>query len=343
MTLNNRNNIINKISNMTNELLERVDVEVFLVSKANSTDGLYNSKKEYLDNDLQKRIKKNIKKELNLQKFKDENEENKFYVTNYDNELTKKDFIAKLNLDEDEALKEKKVNLLEALNSNKNIEDSEVKFQVIKLTVEDESVHLIYYRGIRISAMNRKNISRIPTIRHREKLVIQENDVVEFGGKIELIILNDVFYIISPRTLEYSFDYTDHISRRKNDNLIAITSMDFFKDKKANVEIFINKSDQYMISRRLAGIKEETLDRLEDSFNERCQELKKIKEETPENEYEKEEYIKKYEPLWPLFHHIDVFDKKIRVNSEKSIEPLIYFFSDKIVESFLTKELREEF
>lgn len=73
----------------------------------------------------------------------------------------------------------------------------------------------------------------------------------------------------------------------------------------------------------------------------RCNELKEIKEKIPEEPAKREAYISKYEVLWPLYDHIDILDKKIKINPEKSIEPLIYFFADKIVESFLTKELKE--
>lgn len=342
MVLNKSDNIINRISQMTPEQLEEVDLEVYLVSKAMLTDNLYNSREEHLDPDLKQWVKESIMKELRRLKFDDEDAEKKFFVSDYDFALTKNDFIAKLDLAEDGTLKEKKDKLIQSLSLNASVEDSDVKFQVIKLTLDDECVYFVYYRGIKLSAMSKKSVNRMPTIRHGDHLVIQENDVVEFGGRIELMINGEHIFIVSPRTLEYSFDYNDHISIRKNENLESITSMDFF-DEDPNVDIFVEKSNQYMVSRRLAGIEPETLRVLEKSFVERCRELKEIKERTPIHPSDKKAYIERYELLWPLFDHIDVFDKKIKIDPDKSIEPLIYFFSDKIVESFLTKEFREAF
>jgi len=340
MTLNNKANIMNQLSKMNDDELNKVDIEVFLVSKASATDDLYNAKKENINNELKVWIKENIKKELNAIKFENENGEKTFHIQDYDYELTKKDFIAKLSLENEKDLKQKKEKLVQSLTSSAYLEDSEVKFQVIKLSYNSKSAYLIYYRGIKVSAMNKKSVRRIPTIRHREQLVIQEQDVVEFGGKIELMIIDDLFYIVSPRTLEYSFDFTDHISTKKDENLAALTNMKFFIED-PNVNVFIEKSNQYMISRRLAGIEKETLDTLEASFVERCKELKDIKERVPDKPEEKKEYFDKYNVLWPLYNHIDVFEKKVSIDPDKSIEPLIYFFADKIVESFLTKELRE--
>ena len=340
MTLNKKDNVINEISNLNDEEINKIELAVYLVSKAVTTDGLYNAKREYLDPSLMEWVKKNIKKELNKLKFEGENKDKKFYITPYDNELTKTDFIAELNLFNDKELEFKKDKLLESLLQDTYLEDSEVKFQIIRIEYNKKNAYFIYYRGVKQAAIAKKRVGRIPSIRHREQLIIQENDVVEFGGKIELIIVDNCFYVVSPRTLEYSFDYTDHISARKEENLKAITAMNFFNDD-PNVDVFIEKSSQYMISRRLASIEPETLEILERSFVDRCNELKKIKEKIPEDPAKRETYIAKYEVLWPLYDHIDILDKKIKINPEKSIEPLIYFFADKIVESFLTKELKE--
>ncbi|KGX88031.1 Kiwa anti-phage protein KwaB-like domain-containing protein [Pontibacillus litoralis] len=342
MVLNNKDNFVNKLSEIEVEELEKVDLSVFLVSKVSETDALYNVKREQLDLNLMQWVKKNIKKELNNLKYKDENGKQKFFVSEYNDELTKKDYIAKLDLNSDEALKNKKNKLVQSLNRCSTVEDNNVKFQVIKLTLHSESAYFIYYRGVKLSAMNKKSVKKMPTVRHRKHLTIQEDDVIEFGGKIELIILGDLLFVASPRTLEFTFDFDDNISRRKEENLQAITNMNFF-DEESNISVFVEKSSHYMVSRRLAGIKEPTLKALESSFKERCEELKKIKEDMPSDKKEKESYVKKYEVLWPLFDHIDVIENKVRIDSEKSIEPLLYFFSDKIVESFLTKELREAF
>lgn len=189
--------------------------------------------------------------------------------------------------------------------------------------------------------MSKKNITKLPAIRHREHLVTQNENVIEFGGKIELIIAGQYLYIVSPKTLEHTFNYKDHISEKKDENLQVITNMNFV-DEYSNMDIFKEKSSKYMLSRKLASITTETLNALEKSFEKRCDELYKIKQNIP-NDDEKDTYIKRYDVLWPLFDHIDVKEKKVRINPDKTIEPLLYFFTDKIVESFLTKELKENF
>src|SRR5690625_3560266 len=103
MPLNSESNIINQISRMSeDELKQEVDLEVYLISKAEDTDYLYLAKKEFFDPDNPKLlnwVKGNIKEELNRLKIKDEYDNEVFYIDDYNFELTKKDYIAKLRLD----------------------------------------------------------------------------------------------------------------------------------------------------------------------------------------------------------------------------------------------------
>lgn len=276
-------------------------------------------------------------------KLEDENGENKFYVTNYNNEIVKQDFIAEYILKDEEDLKLKKDKLIESISSSEDILDKSVNFQLVKASIGSKSIYFIYYRRVKISAVKRKNastLSRMTTIRGREFLEIQQNDVIELGGKIELIIYDNKFYIISPRTLEYAFDYSDHVIKKRDENLNKLTNMNFFDDD-SNIELFIEKSKQYIFTRRLAGMEDDTTIDLEEHFKKRCKELRDIKENMPVNPDEKKNYIKDHEVLWPLYDHIDVLEKMVRINPDKSIEPLVSFFTDKIVKSFLTNELRE--
>jgi hypothetical protein len=341
VNLNEESNFINKVSKMTDEELNNVDLQVFLVSKAQESDDLYFSKKEHLDPELRKWLKKSIKKELNKIKVED-GEQKKFYISEYSHELTKPDYIAKLVVDNDDDLKHKKDKLLESFNRfDSDFIDKDAKFQVIKLYKDSEVVYFIFYRGVKISAMERRNVSRVPTVRDREQLVIQDKDVIEFGGKIELFIQGNFFYIINPRTLEYAFNYDDHIKRQRDKNLSTITKMTFFDDY-SNTDKFVEMSSQYILSRGLASIKVSTLEALEESFDERCRELKDIKERIPREEEEKQVYQEKFESLWPLYQHIDVENHKVRFNPNHDVIPLLHFFSDKIVESFLTKKIKSE-
>ncbi|MCM3718114.1 DUF4868 domain-containing protein [Fictibacillus phosphorivorans] len=341
MGLNSNGNFIHRISMMTDDELDTLDLQVYLVSKANQSDALYFAKKEILDPDLRIWLKKRIKKELNNIKI-DSAEGKKFYTAEYNHELTKADYIAKLVIEDDEDLKDKLAKLFQALNhNNSTFLDKDAKFQVVKISKDTEHAYFIFYRGVKISAMERRNVSKLPTVRDREQLVIQDKNVIEFGGKIELFIHEEIMYILNPRTLEYTFNYDDHIKRQRDNNLETITNMSFF-DEESNTTKFKETSSQYILSRGLASIKKETLDALEESFEERCEELNMIKSDIPENEPDREEYLERYSSLWPLYEHIDVENQKVRFNPDHEVTPLLHFFSDKIVESFLTKKFKSQ-
>lgn len=337
--LNSSENFIHKISMMTDEEIKTLDLQVHLVSKANQSDALYFSKNEILNTDLRMWLKKRIKKELNNIKI-DSAEGKKFYTAEYNHELTKADYIAKLVIENDDDLKDRLEKLFQSLNhSNSTFLDKDAKFQIVKISKDADYAYFIFYRGVKISAMERRNVSKLPTVRDREQLVIQDKNVIEFGGKIELFIHEDIMYILNPRTLEYTFNYDDHIKRQRDYNLESITNMSFFDDA-SNTTKFKETSNQYILSRGLASIKTETLEALEESFEERCEELKMIKSDIPDNEPDREAYLERYSSLWPLYEHIDVENQKVRFNPDHEVTPLLHFFSDKIVESFLTKKFK---
>lgn len=341
MTLNDEINFVNKLIKMSEENLQKLDLQVYLVSKAPTTDDLFFSKKEFLDDQLRIWLKKNIKKGLSDLQV-DEGQEKKFYISNYSHELTKPSYIAKLEVNKDSDLKEKVNKLLLSLTQNNtDFLDKKTNFQVIKLSDNRDALYVFYYRGIKASGIQKKNAKKMPAVRDRDKLVIQESDVVEFGGSIELFLQNNFLYILNPRTLEYTFNYDDHIKNQRDKNLQTITEMSFF-DENSNIGEFLEISSRYILSRGLASITSETLEALEESFEERCIELKDIRDRIPTEENEKQEYLKKFESLWPLYEHIDIENKKIRFNPNSEITPLLHFFSDKIVESFLTKKIKTE-
>ena len=256
---------------MTDGDLDELDIQVHLVSIGKESDEVYFSKKEQIDPDLRKWIKESIRKELNKLKVDNEGDK-KFYVSEYSHELTKPDYIAELiiNEDVDVDLYGKIQKLFDSLMiSNEEFLDKDAKFQVISVSDNNYKAYFIYYRGIKVSALERKSVSKIQALKKRgNELVIQDKDVIEFGGKIELFIFEDRVFINNPRTLEYAFMYNDHIMVQRDKNLAKITSMSFF-DSGSNTQKFIEKSSQYILSRGLASIKEETLEALEESFDER--------------------------------------------------------------------------
>ncbi|MFZ3588909.1 Kiwa anti-phage protein KwaB-like domain-containing protein [Bacillus sp. DJP31] len=184
----------------------------------------------------------------------DSAEGKKFYTAEYNHELTKADYIAKLVIEDDEDLKDKLEKLFQSLNhNNSTFLDKDAKFQVVKISKDTDHTYFIFYRSVKISAMERRNVSKLPTVRDRDQLVIQDKNVIEFGGKIELFIHEDIMYILNPRTLEYTFNYDDHIKRQRDNNLDTITKMSFFDDE-SNTTKFKETSSQYILSRGLASI-----------------------------------------------------------------------------------------
>lgn len=339
MGLNNEENFINQLTNMSDKQLESLDLDVYLVSIGKESDELYFAKKEKLDPKLREWIKKRIKKELAKLKIEGDDQK-RFYVSDYSHELTKPDYIAQLKFEDDYQLNVKIQKLYKSLsNNNSEFLDKDAKFQLIRIKQDSDEVCFIYYRGVKTSAVEKKDANKMPTIRNREELVMQNKDVIEFGGKIELFIHKNRMYITNPRTLEYAFMYNDHIKNQRDQNIAKIINMNFF-DSDSKTEQFVERSSQYILSRGLASIKNETLEALEDSFEKRCLELKEIKENIPNETNEREKYLDRYKSLWPLFNHIDIYNKKVRFDPEKKVTPLLHFFSDKIVESFLTKKIK---
>lgn len=339
--LNSHKNFIYEISLMTEEELNTVDLQVYLVTKAAQSDDLYFAKKEIIASELRSWLKTRIREELNEIKV-DSAEGKKFYTEEYSHELTKADYIAELSIKDDKDLMLKFQKLMQSLNKeNDSFLDKKINFQIVKFSKNEKNAYFIFYRGVKISALERRKVKRIPAVRNGEQLVIQNQNIIEFGGKIELFVCEEVMYILNPRTLEYSFSYDDHIKKQRDSNISRIVTMKFF-DNESNVEEFISMSSQYILSRGLASIKTETLEALEESFNDRCEELKKIKTDLPNEEPDKGEYLKRYGSLWPLYEHIDIENRKVRFNPDYEVTPLLHFFSDKIVESFLTKKIKTD-
>ncbi|WP_343834625.1 Kiwa anti-phage protein KwaB-like domain-containing protein [Bacillus horti] len=326
---------------MTDQELGNLDLHAYLVTKASESDELYIAKKELLHDDVRKFLKSSIRRELNDIKHADETENKIFHVTDYNHEITKNDYIAKLTIDFDATLKSKINKLVQSLIQNgSDFMDLETKFQVIEVAMNSESAYFIYYRGVKKTAINKKSTKRIQTIRHGQQLVLQNDNVVEFGGKIEMFILGENIYVINPKTLEHTFDYTDHISQKRDANLNTITQMSFF-DGESKVDEFVKSANKFILSRGIAQIKNITLEVLEEQFENRCEELKRIKADIPEGDEEKKAYKERYQALWPLYDHLDLVNYKVRFDINKSVTPLLHFFSDKIVESFLTKQFRD--
>lgn len=339
MDINNLDNIINQISNESIEF-SKIDLTFYLVHKQKNADFYYDSKEITLEPEVIKWLKENIKTNLNLLKMEDDNNEKSFFVSKYNHEFKKTDNIAVIHLDESKKLKEKKEMLINCIENNNDLyNEKNTNFQIIKLKYESKKVYFGYYRGVKSNSSKSRKKKKL-IFKNSNSYGFIEDVIIDIGGNIDFFIIEDYIFIINLQNFEYAFDYRDHIIEQRDINLSIITSMDFFKGKDSNKDKFEEKCKRYIFSRSLAQISKDTLTILQEKFDERCEELKKIKENVPENDEEKEKYIKKYGSLWELFEFIDLENKKIIFKEDMQPTPLIHFFANKIVKSFLTEDYK---
>lgn len=170
---------------------------------------------------------------------------------------------------------------------------------------------------------------------------IKKKPEIELGGALDFFACGQFIFINNLRYFEYTFDYTDHITEKREKNLEFITNLEFFQGPDSNKSEFIEQSSKYIYSRSLAQISDQTLSALKNNFENRCMELQKIKRAYDKSNPEEQVIIKrKYKEIWPLFDFIDLESRTIKYDSDKRPITLIHFFADKIVRSFLTQEFK---
>lgn len=116
--------------------------------------------------------------------------------------------------------------------------------------------------------------------------------------------------------------------------------MSFFQSSDVNVEEFEKICKKFVYSRSLAQIQPETLEIFQEKFEERCNDLLILKQNIPDDPLEKQKYKDELGTIWDLFDFIDLEAKKIKFEKGESPKPLIHFFADKIVKSFLTEDFK---
>ena len=98
MDINNSENLIFKLSTITNEQLSDVDVTFHLVRKQNEADSLYQTLEVQLAPDVKEWVRKSIINSLKELKQTDDNNNHVFYVGDYNHEISMNDKIAKFAL-----------------------------------------------------------------------------------------------------------------------------------------------------------------------------------------------------------------------------------------------------
>ncbi|WP_046215527.1 Kiwa anti-phage protein KwaB-like domain-containing protein [Paenibacillus wulumuqiensis] len=319
----------------TAEALEQMGLSFFTVRKQKEADHYYRARESAISADVQNWLKKQVV--YAFRSFRQENsrEESEFMVSDYNFEVQKNDTLAMLELDSSEGtVAERKEGLIFALeHPDSGLEDSSTHFQMIQIQLEDENIYCCFYRKPKRSIGKKKF-----AFKNSGELQFADSELLEIGGPIDFFIVEDTIFISNLRPFEYAFDYQDHINELRDENLERITALPFFDGEESNREEFEDSCRQYFYSRSLAQIQPETIEVLQRNFEDRCEELKLIRRKMPRQPERAEAYRRKYRALWELYDFIDLDKRKIRFHKDQEPKTLIQFFSDKIVQSFLTGE-----
>ena len=335
MSINNKNHVINKLVALKEEDYSKVEVGVYLVNRDSQKDDLYFSKLVEVEEPIQDFLRNHIIKEVKDHKKHDEN----FPIQDYNHEFKLNDYIGQFNLKK-QGDKNKVTKNLGKLNKAMASDDLEkikhAKFQIVTLKYQNEMVRFCFYKGTKKTAKNNKL-----AIFSSEELKIVNSELVEFGGRIAFFADKTDIYVIDPKNFEYAFEYTDHISEVSSKNIETITTMKFFTDKKV-VNEFKVASGHHLFARGSANIKPETLKDLEVHFDARVTELKKIKasRDKIKDTVKRKEFEQNLGELNVLIGFIDFSNNSIKFAEKDDPKPLLHFFQDKIVTSFLTKKIR---
>ncbi|MGY3724359.1 protein of unknown function [Granulicatella balaenopterae] len=299
--------------------------------------------------DLNNWLKKSIQRELEQLKKDDSGEIKHFIIKDFDTEIFVQDAIAKIDLNqlnEYGEIYERFELLKQAINEENsekiNRDIINTSFQVCRLTdtsVEndlEETMYVFYYRGIKKQTSSKKTC-----FFRNERVNEIKDDILDIGGKISFIILNNYIYIFKTRDFEYAFKFYNHIIKKRDENIQKISNLSCFSDN-VTKELFIKKASNNFYSRGLAKMNEKGMEKIENYYNQRCIELKKMVEKLDSLDEKQKENLKSDKgELIEVIQFIDfAHGNKITITEEDNISPLLHLFQDKIVESFLTKEIR---
>lgn len=332
--LNDSQHILNQIINCKNNEL---GLEIFFIRHYSKLDEKYKSKEITVSDDLVNWLKNNIKQEIQAIKFKNNpNEGPVFQYHDYNDELTINDSVAILDVEKKgNPIKNRLLKLKESTTNDTGVLNH-TNFSLVKLTLNEEAIYTGYYKGIRKNGTKKKYA--LGLIESNEFYELTQ-PMIELGGNIAFVIHKNNIFVLNPKLFEYAFKYTDHITKMRDRNLSKIVNMPFFCDPIASSK-FYEKSRDHLRARSIAQISEETLEQLENNFNDRCTELKEIKRNIDDNPEIAEEIRKDLGIILDLIDYIDLDKNQIIFSEESDPTPLLHLFQDKIMSSFLTKHVR---
>ncbi|HDR7174634.1 MULTISPECIES: Kiwa anti-phage protein KwaB-like domain-containing protein [Bacillus] len=339
MEINVAEHPINKLINLTSEQLKEcinqnnLQISFYAVKKQKNADNYYHAQQLALAEELRLWLIKHIVSQLKL--FRGEH--NQFLISEYNFEIQKNATLAKFHVQNVEPLVSRFNDLSESLNRQELLDWKQSNFQYIKVLFEEEVFYFAFYRAPKKASQKKKF-----AIFSSNEWNIKESPDLELGGAIDFFVVGEKIYINNLRHFEYTFDYSDHINIQRDENLNTITSLGLFQGVDSNKEQFMNQCKKYIYSRSLAQISPITLAALEENFEDRCEDLKQIKQKFDDlsEESEKQAMQEQFKEIWPLYDFIDLNNQKIVYNEEQKPTTLIHFFADKIVRSFLTDEFK---
>jgi hypothetical protein len=333
--INNVNNLLWKLSEVDDTILSDLSLTLSLVKKQKESDLCYQSLEISLAPEVKVWLKKSIIKSLKKLKEKDSEGKEKFLVGDYNHEIKKQDHIAKYDVT-GKGLEDKLNKMLTSIATPDPLfEEADTNFQMVKISYGTEHAYFCFYGGVKKSTSRKKAV-----FRNTNRFEFVNHTVIDVGGNFSFIIVGMNIFILNITNFENAFDYRDHITELRDENLKEITSMPFFEGEDSNKEKFLNSCKTFIHSRGLAQIKPETISVLQDKFKERCDELSIIRRSAPSDPEQKKLYIEKNGSLWQLLEYINVEEYKITYKEGDNPTPLIHFFADKIAKSFLTEDVR---
>lgn len=247
--------------------------------------------------------------------------------------------VAKLNLEESiySDLIETKKAMIEAATENTSQIDylNHSNFHLIKFYTEEDCLYFGYYKGTRKNGKKKKVL-----FFESDEFVENDNLMIEIGGAISFVIHNNDIYIIQPRHFEFAFKYSDHITQQRDKNVNKLIELPFFLDDEVK-EKFKQKSSNHLFSRGIASMSDDTFNDIEMHYNDRCIELKVISDKIKADPEIEVKFKKEKGILIDLIELIDFEnDNQIILKEESDVKPLLHLFQDKIVETYLTKQIK---
>lgn len=202
MDLNQNENLINILSELDEtkeEDLLKFDYSIYMLKKQKNADFDYQARKISLAPDVLIWSKKQLINQLRVLKEQGGEENNQFNIGNYNDEIAKKEQIAKLDLTTISGLLDKKNKLISAIRNEGEsdvYEEKKTNFLIARVMMEGQEVLFSYYRsdkGAKKNAGRKKN--KLLVFKNTNQFEFVNHTVIELGGNFDFILIDDWIFI----------------------------------------------------------------------------------------------------------------------------------------------------